>query len=53
MDVYLKGIDPAWGSFVYTVGVLESNLGGSTLWILQRVWVTEKQKTRNCAGRSL
>ena len=32
---------PPQGSAIYTMRVLESRIGGSTFWILQRVWVVE------------
>ena len=34
----IQNVDPPWG-FIYAIGELESRIGGSTLWILPRVWV--------------
>ena len=34
----IQKADPLWGSKIYTAGVLESRIGGSTCWILPGVW---------------
>ena len=44
LSKHLK-VDSAWGSVIYTIGVLESRIGGSTLWILPGVRVTGGRTT--------
>ena len=36
---HIQKVDPPQGSVIYTIGVLESRIGGSTFWILPGVWV--------------
>ena len=34
----IQKVDSPQGSVIYTIGVLESRIGGSTFWILPKVW---------------
>ena len=34
----IQKVDPPSGSIIYTIGVLEPRIGGSTFWILPGVW---------------
>ena len=38
-DSWSQKVDPLGGSMIYTKGVLESGIGGSTSWILKVVWL--------------
>ena len=35
---WIQKVDIPYGSIIYTIGVLESRVGGSTSWILPGVW---------------
>ena len=37
----IEKMDPPWGSVIYTIGVLESRIGGSVFWILPGLWEAE------------
>ena len=44
----IQKVDPPEGPIVYTIGALESRIGGSTFWILPGVWV---RATEDISGK--
>ena len=49
---WIQKVDPPWGSMTYTIGVLDSRIGGSTFWILPGVWeagtLASRQELQHC-----